>query len=57
MHLHPLQIGTFNPVLRVIESKQHPRRLIILGSDGVEYGFLLKGHEDIRQVGFNHVRF
>ncbi len=35
--------------MRVIESKQRPRKLSILGSDGVEYAFLLKGHEDLRQ--------
>ncbi|KAL2265936.1 hypothetical protein VTJ83DRAFT_5288 [Remersonia thermophila] len=37
--------GTFN----VISSKQRPRKLDILGSDGKTYTFLLKGHEDIRQ--------
>ena len=44
-----VRIGFFSPVLRVIESKQHPRRLSISGSDGREYRFLLKGHEDLRQ--------
>ena len=28
---------------------QHPRKLKIAGSDGRVYGFLLKGHEDLRQ--------
>lgn len=37
--------GTFN----VISSKQRPRKLGLLGSDGTAYTFLLKGHEDIRQ--------
>ncbi|GAB1316207.1 phosphatidylinositol kinase-related protein kinase tor1 [Madurella fahalii] len=37
--------GTFN----VISSKQRPRKLDIVGSDGKTYTFLLKGHEDIRQ--------
>ena len=32
-----------------MNSKQRPRRLTVFGSDGVEYGFLLKGHEDLRQ--------
>lgn len=34
----------------VLASKQRPRRLSMLGSDGKEYMFLLKGHEDLRQV-------
>ena len=42
-------IAYFIPSLRVIESKQRPRRLSIMGSDGLEYAFLLKGHEDLRQ--------
>ena len=42
-------IARFIPSLKVIESKQRPRRLKIMGSDGVEYAFLLKGHEDLRQ--------
>ena len=33
----------------VIASKQRPRKLTILGSDGRCYHFLLKGHEDLRQ--------
>ena len=39
----------FEPTLSVINSKQRPRKLIVNGSDGVSYAFLLKGHEDIRQ--------
>ena len=35
--------------LQVINSKQRPRKLTIYGSDGREYQFLLKGHEDLRQ--------
>ena len=34
---------------QVINSKQRPRKLTIYGSDGSEYQFLLKGHEDLRQ--------
>lgn len=30
-------------------SKQRPRRLNIKGSDGKEFQYLLKGHEDLRQ--------
>eukprot|EP01113_Clastostelium_recurvatum_P006582 TRINITY_DN1298_c0_g1_i1.p1 TRINITY_DN1298_c0_g1~~TRINITY_DN1298_c0_g1_i1.p1 ORF type:complete len:2380 (+),score=927.36 TRINITY_DN1298_c0_g1_i1:62-7201(+) len=44
-----VRIASFAPILSVINSKQRPRKLSIHGSDGVEYGFLLKGHEDLRQ--------
>ncbi|BBN14806.1 serine/threonine-protein kinase mTOR [Marchantia polymorpha subsp. ruderalis] len=42
-------ISGFAPQLIVITSKQRPRKCTIHGSDGVEYAFLLKGHEDLRQ--------
>ncbi|KAJ0981872.1 hypothetical protein J5N97_010127 [Dioscorea zingiberensis] len=42
-------IATFAPQLVVITSKQRPRKLTIHGSDGKDYAFLLKGHEDLRQ--------
>ncbi|KAF6026864.1 TOR [Bugula neritina] len=34
---------------QVITSKQRPRKLSIYGSNGKEYQFVLKGHEDLRQ--------
>lgn len=36
-------------LLQVITSKQRPRKLCICGSNGKDYMFLLKGHEDLRQ--------
>lgn len=42
-------IASFAPQLVVITSKQRPRKLTIHGSDGQDYAFLLKGHEDLRQ--------
>eukprot|EP00981_Chlorochromonas_danica_P010478 scaffold3243_cov173-Ochromonas_danica.AAC.11 len=33
----------------VIRSKQRPRRLRVIGEEGQEFAFLLKGHEDLRQ--------
>ncbi|CAN6449978.1 unnamed protein product [Victoria cruziana] len=42
-------IKEFAPQLVVITSKQRPRKLTIHGSDGEDYAFLLKGHEDLRQ--------
>lgn len=44
-----IKIRGFEKQLTVLSSKQHPRRLIIYGSDEKEYLFLLKGHEDLRQ--------
>ncbi|KAL3082736.1 hypothetical protein niasHS_010538 [Heterodera schachtii] len=42
-------IASIHPHLQVITSKQRPRKIYIRGSDGKEYIFLLKGHEDPRQ--------
>lgn len=44
-----MTIQYFVPQLIVITSKQRPRKLTIHGSDGNDYAFLLKGHEDLRQ--------
>ncbi|OWB72318.1 hypothetical protein B5S31_g2025 [[Candida] boidinii] len=37
------------PNFTVITSKQRPRKFNMLGSDGKDYQYVLKGHEDIRQ--------
>ncbi|KAJ7180725.1 phosphatidylinositol 3-kinase [Mycena filopes] len=42
-------IQRFSPKLTVIASKQRPRRLGLTGSDGRDYQYVLKGHEDLRQ--------
>ncbi|KAF2398484.1 hypothetical protein EJ06DRAFT_583742 [Trichodelitschia bisporula] len=44
-----VRIVSFDPVASVIQSKQRPRKLVLKGSDGINYQYLLKGHEDIRQ--------
>ncbi|NP_001171773.1 target of rapamycin isoform 1 [Bombyx mori] len=44
-----INISYIHSNLQVIKSKQRPRRLTIQGSDGKQYMFLLKGHEDLRQ--------
>ncbi|KAL2127251.1 hypothetical protein VTI74DRAFT_11019 [Chaetomium olivicolor] len=44
-----IRIMGFDGTLSVISSKQRPRKVEIIGSDGKTYTFLLKGHEDIRQ--------
>ncbi|ORY80056.1 PtdIns-3-kinase tor2 [Protomyces lactucae-debilis] len=44
-----IKIGSFASTFNVITSKQRPRRLTMKGSDGKDYQYVLKGHEDIRQ--------
>lgn len=44
-----IRISYFEQVFSVISSKQRPRKVFIKGSDGKEYQYALKGHEDIRQ--------
>ncbi|CAF4657655.1 unnamed protein product [Rotaria sp. Silwood1] len=45
----PITIRNVQSHITVITSKQRPRKISITGSDGYEYVFLLKGHEDLRQ--------
>lgn len=49
MQFKPINDNTFCTLWKVITSKQRPRKLIIRGSNGKDYMFLLKGHEDLRQ--------
>jgi phosphatidylinositol kinase/protein kinase (PI-3 family) len=44
-----VNIEKFIPNVEVISSKQRPRKITLRGSDGKDYVFLLKGHEDLRQ--------
>nr|CAD2129462.1 unnamed protein product [Meloidogyne enterolobii] len=44
-----ITIASMQPHLQIIMSKQRPRKIYMRGSDGKEYAFLLKGHEDPRQ--------
>lgn len=44
-----VKIEKFIANVQVITSKQRPRKITIRGSDGKDYVFLLKGHEDLRQ--------
>jgi len=48
-HKPPITIRSVQSHIVVITSKQRPRKISITGSDGSEYVFLLKGHEDLRQ--------
>ncbi|KAJ2825259.1 phosphatidylinositol kinase- protein kinase tor1, partial [Coemansia erecta] len=42
-------IQSFDPDVEVMNTAQTPRRMVINGSDGIHYTFLLKGREDLRQ--------
>ncbi|UYV65260.1 mtor [Cordylochernes scorpioides] len=44
-----VRIARVESSLQVISSKQRPRKLSIRGSNGKDFMFLLKGHEDLRQ--------
>ncbi|CCD61569.1 Target of rapamycin homolog [Caenorhabditis elegans] len=44
-----VSIQSFSSKMNVITSKQRPRKMVIRGSNGLDYQFLLKGHEDPRQ--------
>ncbi len=44
-----VRIQSFHPAVRLISSKQRPRKVIMRGEDGKDYCFILKGHEDLRQ--------
>lgn len=44
-----VKIVKFIPKIQVIVSKQRPKKIVLCGSDGNNYIFLLKGHEDLRQ--------
>ncbi|RWS10462.1 hypothetical protein B4U79_12736 [Dinothrombium tinctorium] len=44
-----IRIAAVESSLQVITSKQRPRKLSIKGSNGKDFMFLLKGHEDLRQ--------
>ena len=44
-----IRIQKMGSILRVFNTKQHPRKISMIGTDDKEYLFLLKGHEDLRQ--------
>ncbi len=44
-----IKISHINPYLTIFNTKQHPRKISIYGTNEKEYMFLLKGHEDLRQ--------
>ena len=44
-----VKIKKIGKVLKIFNTKQHPRQLTMIGKDEKEYMFLLKGHEDLHQ--------
>lgn len=44
-----IRIASVIPSLNVLQTKQRPRKMAMKGSDGKDYMYLLKGHEDLRQ--------
>jgi len=44
-----VKIESIFPHIEVMASKQRPRKITMRGSDGRNYLYLLKGHEDLRQ--------
>jgi len=40
-------IQSFSPTFEVIATKTKPKKLVLIGSDGQEYRYLLKGKEDL----------
>ena len=43
-----IKIKKFGKYLYLFKTKQHPRKMVMIGTDNKEYMFLLKGHEDLR---------
>ena len=43
-----VSIEQFRNEVQIISSKQRPKKLVLVGSDGKEYNYLLKGKEDLR---------
>ena len=44
-----IYIDKIGNTLSLFNTKQHPRKMTMIGTDNKEYMFLLKGHEDLRQ--------
>jgi len=43
-----VMIDSFENEIKIIASKQRPKKLVIMGTDNKEYNYLLKGKEDLR---------
>ncbi|XP_051146929.1 uncharacterized protein LOC127262327 isoform X2 [Andrographis paniculata] len=49
-NFHPeiVTIGSFSEQLAILPTKTKPKKLVLVGSDGLKYTYLLKGREDLR---------
>lgn len=43
-----VRIASFSEQVSILSTKTKPKKLVILGSDGEKYAYLLKGREDLR---------
>ncbi|KAI0503534.1 hypothetical protein KFK09_014468 [Dendrobium nobile] len=41
-------VSSFNEQVEILSTKTRPKKLVLLGSDGQKYTYLLKGREDLR---------
>ncbi|KAL6522620.1 Serine/threonine-protein kinase smg1 [Orobanche minor] len=48
LHQEVVTIASFSEQLTILPTKTKPKKLIIVGSDGLKYTYLLKGREDLR---------
>lgn len=42
-----ITISAFDPIVTVIPTKTKPKKLVLIGSNGTKYAYLLKGKEDM----------
>ncbi|KAL3814182.1 hypothetical protein ACJIZ3_015450 [Penstemon smallii] len=48
LHQEIVTIASFSEQLAILPTKTKPKKLVIVGSDGLKYTYLLKGREDLR---------
>ena len=48
-NINSVKIKQINKYLPVLDTKQHPRKITMIGTNNKEYSYLLKGQEDLRQ--------
>lgn len=48
LHQEIVTIASFSEQLTILPTKTKPKKLVIVGSDGLKYTYLLKGREDLR---------
>ena len=48
-NIKPVKIKQIDKYLYILQTKYHPRKITMIGTNDKEYLYLLKGHEDLRQ--------